>query len=67
MVNPERGAGFGIERNDIVRRLRDIHDSVDHQWRGLEFLQRLHLEDPFQLEILHVRQVDLMQQAVALA
>ena len=67
MVDPEYAPRFGVERHHIVGRLRKVHDPVDHQRRGLEFLQRLRLKHPLQLQIFHVRRIDLLERAVALA
>ena len=67
MVDPEGAARLGVERHDVVGRLREVHNAVDDQRRRLEFLQRLGLEDPLQLKILDVCGVDLFEGAVALA
>ena len=66
-VGPEDASGRRIERHEIVRRLDRVHDAVHHQRRRLELLERLRLEDPSELEILHVGGRDLGQRAVALA
>ena len=67
VINPEHASGFGVERDGVVGRLREIHDAVDDERRGLECLQRLRLKHPFQLEVLHVGGRNLLQRAVALA
>src|SRR4051812_46287378 len=66
-VNPEDASGFCIQSHNIAWRLGEIHDSVHDQRRGFEFLQRVGLENPLLLEILHVDGSDLFQQAVTLA
>ncbi len=67
MIDPKGAARLGIERHNVVGRLREVHDAVDDQRGGFKFLQRLRLEDPFQLKILHVCAVDLFEGAVPLA
>ena len=66
-VDPEHPSRPGVERHGVTRGLRDVHDSIGHQWRGLELFQRLRLKDPLLLEGLDVCRIDLTQQAVALA
>ena len=66
-IGPEHAPGRGIERHEIVRRLDGVHDAVHHQRRRLELLERLRLEHPSELEILHVGGRDLGQRAVPLA
>ena len=54
MVDPEGAARPGVERHDVIGWLREVHNAVDDQRGGLEFLQRLGLEDPLELKILDV-------------
>jgi hypothetical protein len=71
-IRPVYAAGSRVERDDFVRgrrRLHGVHHAVDHQRRGFEFCRAVHcahLQNPLQLEILHVVRCDLTQQAVAL-
>ena len=65
MDTPEHATGRGVERDDVVGRWT-VHDAIDHQRRGLELLERARLEDPLQLEVLHVVRRNLRQGTVAL-
>ena len=67
VINPKHAAALGVNRDHIVGRLREVHDPIDNQRSGLEFLQRLRLKHPLQLEILDVCGVDLLERAIALA
>ena len=67
VIHPKHASGFRVERDGVVGRLREIHDAVDDERRGLECLQRLRLKHPFQLEVLYVGGRNLLQRAVTLA
>ena len=67
MVGPEGAPRFWIERQNVVGRLRDVHDSVDNQRRRLKLLQRLRLKYPFHFQFLDVRRADLFKLTIALA
>src|SRR4029450_130230 len=64
---PEPGARCRIERPDIVGSLYGVHHTVYHERSGLELLERPGLEDPLELEILHVGRRDLRQLTESLA
>ena len=60
-----------VEGDDFVdalrgRALQRVQHAVDDERRRLEFLERLALPHPLQLEVLHVGRRDLRQRAVAL-
>ena len=61
VVHPERAASRGIERHNVIGRLRDVHNSVGYEWGRFKLLQRLRLEHPFQFQVLYVRRPDLLQ------
>ena len=67
VIHPEHAAGPGVERDDVVGSLRDVHDAVHDERRRREALERLRLEDPLLLEILDVRRRHLAQLGVTLA
>src|SRR4029453_12813936 len=64
--HPEHAARCSIERHDIVGSLYGVHHTVYHERSGLELLERPGLEDPLELEILHVGRRDLRQLTVSL-
>src|SRR4029453_14633055 len=59
-------ARYGIERHDIVGSLYGVHHTVYDERSGLELLEGGGLEDPLELEILHVGRRDLRQLTVSL-
>ena len=65
-VHPERPARPRIERHHIVRPLRDVHDSIDNERRGLPVPDDRALVDPLQFEILGIGGVYLTQATMAL-
>ena len=71
LERPERPAGDGVERDDLIgalhrRALQRVEHAVHRQRGRLELLQRPGLPDPLQLEVLHVGRRDLRQLAVPL-
>ena len=64
-IDPERAAGRGVERDDVVLTLGDVHDAVNDQRRGLPVAGDRRLVDPLELQILDVGRRDLGQRAVA--
>ncbi len=63
--DPEYLPGRRIQREHVVA-LRRVHDSIDHEWRGLVIIEPTRLKDPFQFEVLRICGRDLRQGAVAL-
>ena len=51
-VDPEHAAGRGVERHDVVRPLREVHDAVDDERRRLPGAGDRRLIHPLQLEVL---------------
>src|ERR1019366_2238895 len=62
--DPPRGC---IQRDDGVRSLYGVHDSIHHQRSRLELFERPDLIDPLELQIFHIGGSDLVEQAIALA
>ncbi len=63
---PQGFAGAGIERRNRTGRLRDVHDPVDDDRRGLHqavagLRRRLHLVGPDDLQIADIVPVDLVE------
>src|SRR5262249_29569188 len=67
LINPERPARPGVERDDVVRPLRDVHDPIDDQRGRLPGSRDRTLRDPLQFEILDIRGIYLTQSTMALA
>ena len=65
-VDPEDAAGLGVERDDVVQPLRQVHDAVDDQRCGLPVPGDRGLVHPFQLEVFGVCRRNLRERAVAL-
>ena len=71
LERPERPAGHGVERDDLIdalhgRSLQRVEHAVHDERRRLEFLERLRLPHPLQVEVLHVGRRDLRERAEAL-
>src|SRR6476469_5360184 len=66
-IHPERAPGSGVQRDNVVRALRHIHDPVHYERGRLPWPRHSRLVDPFQLERLRIRRSDLGQPAEALA
>ena len=66
-VLPEHAARLGVERQHVVGALRQIHDAVDDERRGLPRAEHLALQHPLLLEVADVLRRDLSQRRVALA
>ena len=66
-IDPERSTGRGVERDDVVQTLGDVHRAVDDQRRGLPVAGDRRLVHPLELQILDVGWCDLIQRAVARA
>ncbi len=60
-VGPQRPAGLDVQRDDVARRIAEVHHAVEHQGRGLEMMPSLHLVHPHRAQLLHVRAIDLVQ------
>ncbi len=66
-VLPEHAPGPGIQRQHVVGALRDVHEAVHDDRRGLPGPEHLALQDPLLLQVPHVERRDLPQHGVALA
>ena len=66
-VNPEDAARDGVDSHHVVWRLDRVKDAIHHERRGFEFLQRMGLEDPLQLQIFHIGRGNLIERAITLA
>ena len=62
-----RGSPAVQDGDHVIRRLCEIHDTVDDQRCRQKAVQGLGLEHPFHFQILDVRRIDLAKWAVALA
>jgi hypothetical protein len=63
---PFLGAGAGVESVDNAPRAGEVHDAILHERRGLESVQRLHVDGPCEAQARDGRIVDLFEGAVAL-
>ena len=59
IIVPELHAGLGVERVDMAERRRHIHDAIDDDRRSLQRFLDVGLEDPGDVQVLHVVAVDL--------
>src|ERR1700737_2437332 len=66
LIDPVHASGFGVERHDVVRTLRDVHHAVDDERRRLPWAHNRALIDPLELERARIRRRDLRQLAEAL-
>ena len=62
-IDPERAAGHCIERDDVIRPLRDAHHAIDHERCRLPVARDRRLIHPLQLQILDVGRRDLVEKA----
>ena len=60
-VGPQRPSRLDVQRDDVARRIGEVHHAVEHQGRGLEMMATLHLVHPQRAQPLHVVAVDLVQ------
>ena len=66
-IAPQRFAGGGVQRKNVVDALHSVHHAIDHQRSHLMLLQRPRLKHPFQRQVFRVRRSDLRKAAEALA
>ena len=59
IIVPELLAGLGVKRIDMAERRRHIHDAIDDDRRSLQRFLDIGLEDPGDMQVLHVVAVDL--------
>src|SRR5262249_3059088 len=67
VVTRQRSSGGRIERLDYVGRGGDEQLVVDHDGRGFEGIQLIHLAHPGHVELADVAGVDLVERRIALA
>ena len=66
LINPEGATGLRIERDDIVRRLCQIHNPINDERCRLKLLERPNLKNPLLFEIPDVGKRNLIQPAMVL-
>src|ERR1035437_3811999 len=59
IIVPELYARFGVKRINMAERRRHIHDAIDDNRRSLKRFLDVRLEDPGDVQILHVVAPDL--------
>ena len=64
-VGPEDAARGAVDGDHVVGRLDGVEHAVHGKRRRFEFLQRLRLEHPLQLQVLHVGRRDLRERRMA--
>ena len=64
LVDPKHAAGPGVQSEDVVGRLGDVHHAVDDQRGGFELFKRAGLEDPVHLELLDILRRDAVERTV---
>ena len=67
LVDPEGAPGPRVERDDVVGPLREVHDAVHDERRGLPRAHDRALVGPLQLQVAGVGGRDLVERAVARA
>jgi hypothetical protein len=60
IIVPEHFARLGVERIDVAERRCHKHDPVDHDWRRFQGFLDVGLENPCDVQVLHVVPVDLL-------
>ncbi len=66
-IDPKRASCARVECRGMTRRLGNVHDAIDHNWRGLKRIQILNLVEPGRFQALNVLCRDLSQRREAMS